>query len=202
MSRTVSYDGFKHIVWALLPLVKEGKLGVEEFGRCTMLSFGDVSTVPSGMVSDTLTWTHEPTGRTYRSSKVTEEHFITRTTTCRNIARAYLAGELTEDKLNELIEKGRKVHIVSEQENLDLRPYQQSADYPSWESQYKAAGINLVPDPGTFGSKQYYYIVDGIPYADKHEAAAAHGVGTSTVVNRSRSEKWPTWEEYKYTDRN
>lgn len=201
MSKTVSYEGFKHIVWALLPLVKEGKIGVEEFGRCTMLAFGDVGTVSSGLVSDNLTWTHEPTGRTYRSSKVTEEHFITRTTTCRDIANTYLDGDLTDEKLIELIEKGREVHLVTEQENLDLRPFQQSDDYPTWESQYKAAGINLVPDPGTFGSKQYYYIIDDIAYADKHEAAAAHGVGVATVVNRSRSQKWPTWEEYKYSNK-
>ena len=35
-------------------------------------------------------------------------------------------------------------------------------------------------------------------YADKHEAAKKHICNASTVVNRSRSDKWPTWSEFKY----
>jgi len=35
-------------------------------------------------------------------------------------------------------------------------------------------------------------------YADKHEAAKKHKCSTATVVNRSRSEKWPKWKQFKY----
>lgn len=202
MSKTVSYDGFIHIVNALLPLVGEGKLSVEEFGRVTMLAFGDVSSVHSGLVSSKLCWTHEPTGRTYRQGNVTHEHFKTRTATCRDIANEFLAGTLTSDRLLQLIEEGRKVHFVTEQENIDLRPFQQSDNYPTWEEQYQAAGIELVEDPGLFGNRSYWYRVDGVTYADKHEVAAAYNCGLSTVVNRSRNSKYPNWEEHKYIKNN
>lgn len=198
--KTVSYDGFRHIVWALLPLVKDGRLTVEEFGRATMLSFGDVSTIPSGLVSSSLVWYHEPTKAYYRNPKVTHEHYITRTNTCRTIANTFLDGNLTEQKLTDIIEEGRMVHFVSEDENLRLRVYQQSDDYPTWQEQYAAAGIELVPDPGTMGNKTYYYIIEGEVFKDKHEVVSKHGISYKTVVSRCRSKnsKWLGWEEYKY----
>lgn len=184
---------------ALLPLLKDGTYTIEEFGRDRMLIFGDLPTISSGLVSSNLVVNHAPTKTSFRTCNVTHEHYVTRTATCRRIAELYLEGKLTDDLLEEIVEEGRKVHYVTMQENIDLRPYQQSPDYPTWQDQYKAAGIELIPDPGLFGNKTYYYIIEGVPYADKHEAAKAHGVGASTVVNRSRSKKkFLDWEEHKY----
>ena len=199
MSKTVSYDGFIHIVKATLPLVKEGKITLEEFGRSAMLSFGDIGSVHSGLISDALVRTHSPTNRKWRDCDVTHEHFKTRTTTCREICQEYLDGNLTDERLVELIEEGRKVHYVSKQENIDLCAHQQNKDLKTWQEQYAACGINLVNEVELFGNKTYWYKVDGKSYADKHEVAKEHSCGASTVVNRSRNKKFPGWEEYKYT---
>jgi hypothetical protein len=199
MSKTVSYDGFIHIVKATLPLVKERKITLEEFGRCAMLAFGDIGSVHSGLISSDIIRTHNPTGRMWRGSEVTHEHFKTRTVTCREICQEYLDGNLTDERLIELIEEGRKVHYVTKQENIDLCVHQQNKDLTTWQEQYEACGIKLVKDVELFGNKTYWYRVDGIAYADKHEAAAAHSCGSSTVVNRSRNKKFPNWKEYKYT---
>jgi hypothetical protein len=185
---------------ALLPLLKDGTYTIEEFGRDRMLIFGDLPSIASGYVSSRLVVNHAPTKTSFRNCNVTHEHYVTRTTTCRRIAELYLEDKLTDDLLEMIVDEGRKVHYVTMQENIDLRPYQQSPKYPTWQEQYAAAGITLVPDPGLFGNKTYYYIIDDIPYADKHLAAKAHGVGVSTVVNRARNQnqKFVGWTEHKY----
>jgi hypothetical protein len=198
MAKTVTKKGFIAFCNYLLPAVKDGYIGDKEWARAAMLAFGDLPSIPSGLVSKKLLWTHEPTGRTYRKSKVTHEHFKTRTKTCREIVGVYLREELTQEILNDIIEEGRKVHFVEEYENIVLRPYQQDESIEDWEIEYANAGIELVKDPGTFGHKLYYYEIDTIMYADKHEAAKKHKCNASTVVNRSRSVKWPTWSEFKY----
>lgn len=202
MTATVTKKGFKTFCEYLLPAVKDGKMGDKEFARAAMLAFGDIPSIHSGLVSESLLITHGPTGRVYRKTRVTHEHFKTRTKTCREIVAKYLDGSLTAEELENVIEEGRKVHYVEEQENLILRKYQQNEEINSWEEEYELAGIKLVKDPGTFGNKTYYYRIDLIFYADKNEAAEEHKVNPSTVVNRSRSEKWPTWEEFKYDLKN
>lgn len=198
MSKTVTKKGFVAFCNYLLPAVKDGEIGDKEWARAAMLAFGDLPSIPSGLVSKKLLWTHVPTNRTYRRTKVTHEHFKTRTKTCREIVAAFLNDELTPELLNNIIEEGRKVHYVEEYENIVLRPYQQDESIIDWQEEYERAGIELVEDPGTFGNKLYYYRVGIIMYADKHEAALAHNISPSTVVNRSRSPKWPDWVEYKY----
>ena len=198
MSKTATKRGFVAFCNYLLPAIKDGQIGNHEWARAAMLAFGDLPSIPSGLVSKKLLWKHEPTNRVYRSSKVTHEHFKTRTKTCREIVDLYLNDELTQEKLNEVIEEGRKVHFVEEYENIVLRPFQQDESVLTWQEEYEKAGIELVPDPGTFGSKLYYYQINTIMYADKNEAADAHNISASTVVNRSRSVKWPDWLEFKY----
>ncbi len=202
MSATVTKKGFKAFCEYLLPAVKDGKMGDREFARAAMLAFGDIPSIHSGLVSESLLWEHSPTGRVYRKTRVTHEHFKTRTKTCREIVAKYLEGTLTALELEKVIEEGRKVHYVEEQENITLRRFQQDEDVSCWEEEYELAGIRLVKDPGTFGNKTYYYRIDLIYYADKNEAAEEHKVNPSTVVNRSRSAKWPTWEELKYDLKN
>ena len=114
MSKTVTKRGFVAFCNYLLPAIKDGQIGNHEWARAAMLAFGDLPSIPSGLVSKKLLWKHKPTNRVYRSSKVTHEHFKTRTKTCREIVDLYLNDELTQEKLNEVIEEGRKVHFVAE----------------------------------------------------------------------------------------
>lgn len=198
MSATVTHKGFVAFCEYLLPAVKDGRMGRKEWARAAMLSFGDLPSIPSGLVSKTLLWTHEPTGRTYRKSRVTHEHFKTRTKTCREIVHLYMDDRLTPEMLEIVIEEGRQVHFVDELENIALRPFQQDESILTWQEEYEKAGIELVPDPGTFGNKTYYYKIDEIYYADANEAADATGVHSKTVKARCNNVKWPDWHEIKY----
>jgi len=74
MSATVTKKGFKAFCEYLLPAVKDGKMGDKEFARAAMLAFGDIPSVHSGFVSESLLMTHGPTGRVYRKTRVTHEH--------------------------------------------------------------------------------------------------------------------------------
>ena len=190
-------EKFSKVVFANLPLLDHG-FSVQEVARILMLSYGDVKTEPSGLVSKALVNYHEPTDTYYRKGKFTEEHFITRTNTCRQICEAHLEGILTSELLYDLLDKGRKVHYTTEDDNIRLRPYQQDLDtYPTWEEQYEAAGIELVEDPGMFGNKSYYYEIDGEVYRDVNEAAAALGVHAKTIKARCFKGK-EGYKEYSY----
>lgn len=188
---------FSKIVYCNLPLLKQG-FSVQEVARILMLSYGDVKTKPSGLVSKDLVSHHKPTNTFFRKGKYTEEHFVTRTNTCRQICELYLSNELTEEKMIELLEDGRKVHFTTEDENMRLRVYQQDLNkYPTWEEQYKAAGIELVEDPGMFGNTSFYYIIHDTVYKDAQAAASALGCAASTIVNRCKANK-PGYLKVKY----
>jgi hypothetical protein len=194
----MNVDRFIPIVKANLVLLDQD-YSVEEVGRILMLSYGDVDTKASGLVSENLVNHHEPTNTYYRKGKYTEEHFITRTNTCRQVCNAYLEGKLTDDLLYSLLDLGRTVHYTTEDDNIKLRKYQQDVEnYPTWESQYEAAGINLVEDPGMFGNSKYYYEIDGKVYKNVNEAAEGEGVITATIKNRSFNSKFPNYVELEY----
>jgi len=194
----MNVERFIPIVKANLTLLDLGYT-VEEVGRILMLSYGDVKTKASGLVSKSLVGYHEPTNQYYRKGKYTEEHFITRTNTCRQICNAYLNGELTDALLYSLLDSGRKVHYTTEDDNVRLRVYQQDLDnYPTWELQYEAAGINLVEDPGMFGNSKYYYEIDGKVYKNVNEAAEGEGVIAATIKRRSNNSKFPNYVELEY----
>jgi hypothetical protein len=194
----MNVDCFIPIVKANLALLDQGYT-VEEVGRILMLSYGDVDTKASGLVSKNLVNHHEPTNTYYRKGKYTEEHFITRTNTCRQVCNAYLEGKLTDDLLYSLLDLGRTVHYTTEDDNIKLRKYQQDVEnYPTWESQYEAAGINLVEDPGMFGNSKYYYEIDDKVYKNVNEAAEGEGVIAATIKNRSYNSKFPNYVELEY----
>ena len=194
----MNVERFIPIVKANLVLLDQD-YSVEEVGRILMLSYGDVDTKASGLVSENLVNHHEPTNTYYRKGKYTEEHFITRTNTCRQVCNAYLEGKLADDLLYSLLDLGRTVHYTTEDDNIKLRKYQQDVEnYPTWESQYEAAGINLVEDPGMFGNSKYYYEIDGKVYKNVNEAAEGEGVITATIKNRSFNSKFPNYVELEY----
>lgn len=193
----MTVDRFIPIVKANLVLLDQGYT-VEEVGRILMLSYGDVNTKPSGLVSTNLVGYHEPTDRYYRKGKYTEEHFITRTNTCRQICKAYLEGTLTDLFLYETLDKGRKVHYTTEDDNIKLRPHQQNPNLQTWEEQYAAANVALMDDPGTIGSAKYYYEIEGTVYRNVTEAADRLGIHPRTVKGRCKSEKFPLYNEKEY----
>jgi len=150
-------------------------------------------------VSKALVNYHAPTNQYYRKGKFTEEHFITRTSTCRAICDHYLDGSLDDDLLYYLLDHGRKVHYTTEEENVRLRVYQQDKEnYPTWVEQYEAAGIELVEDPGMFGNSKYYYEIDGKVYKNVNEAAEGEGVIAATIKRRSNNSKFPNYVELEY----
>lgn len=194
----MNVDRFIPIVKANLALLDQGYT-VEEVGRILMLSYGDVKTESSGYVSKALVNYHAPTNQYYRKGKFTEEHFNTRTSTCRAICEHYLDGSLDDDLLYYLLDHGRKVHYTTEEENVRLRVYQQDKEkYPTWVDQYEAAGIELVEDPGMFGNSKYYYEIDGKVYKNVNEAAEGEGVIAATIKRRSNNSKFPNYVELEY----
>jgi len=188
---------FIPIVKANVALLDMG-YSVEEVGRILMLSYGDVKTKHSGLVSSSLVSYHEPTNQHFRKGKFTEEHFITRTNTCRKLCYAYLDGVLTDELMKEILDYGRQVHYTTEEENMRLRHYQDNPDYPTWEEQYAAAGVELVEDPGLFGNAKYYYEIDGNVYRNVNEAAEGEGVHPKTIKGRCNNDKFPTYVEMEY----
>jgi len=194
----MNVDRFIPIVKANLVLLDQG-YRVEEVARILMLSYGDVKTESSGYVSKALVNYHAPTNQYYRKGKFTEEHFITRTSTCRAICDHYLDRSLDDDLLYYLLDHGRKVHYTTEEENVRLRVYQQDKEnYPTWSDQYEAAGIELVEDPGMFGNSKYYYEIDGKVYKNVNEAAEGEGVIAATIKRRSNNSKFPNYVELEY----
>lgn len=194
----MNVDLFIPIVKANLVLLDQD-YSVEEVGRILMLSYGDVDTKASGFVSKELVNYHAPTKQYFRKGKYTEEHFITRTNTCRQVCNAYLEGKLTDDFLYSLLDSGRMVHYTTEEDNVKLRVYQQDLEnYPTWEEQYAAAGIELVEDPGMFGTGKYYYEIDGKVYKNVNEAAEGEGCHPRTIKGRSYNPKFPNYVELEY----
>ena len=194
----MNVERFIPIVKANLILLNQG-YRTEEVARILMLSYGDVKTKSSGYVSKALVNYHEPTNTYYRKGKFTEEHFNTRTSTCRAICDHYLDGSLDDDLLYSLLDEGRKVHYTTEEENVRLRVYQQDKEnYPTWVDQYEAAGIELVEDPGMFGGAKFYYKIDGDIFKGIKEAAKYIGCHERTIKARSRSPKFENYVEVEY----
>jgi hypothetical protein len=80
-----------------------------------------------------------------KKSDLVEEHFYPRTTSAYKIFEMLDAGA-TEDELIEYIEMVCQVHLVAKDENSRLRPFQKrGSGYDTWEEQYAAAKIKLIP---------------------------------------------------------
>tara|TARA_R110000803_G_scaffold186839_1_gene249227 strand:+ start:511 stop:1098 length:588 start_codon:yes stop_codon:yes gene_type:complete len=182
---------FEKVCNAVLPLLNNEEFNVQDVARILMLSYGDVYTKGSGLVSEKLVHHHKPTNSFYRKGRYTEEHFTTRTNTCRQVCYEYLEEDTDWNKIRSLLDVGRTVHYTTESENMQLRIYQQDLEkYPTWQSQYKATGIKLVEDPGMFGTRKYYYVIENVAYVGVNEAAAAIGCHPMTIKARCKKDKF------------
>ncbi len=132
-------------------------------------------------------------------SKLTKEHFYSRARCASKIFQMLDAGT-TEDQLTDFIIEACSVHYVTKLENTLLVRYQQDTEnYPTWQEQYAAAGIELVPYVKK-SAKKNVYIIHGIEYNSLGEGAAANNCKTTDVYYRcitSKSKKYCDWKVRK-----
>lgn len=128
-------------------------------------------------------------------AKMTKEHFFSRKKSARKIFEQIRKGKSLE-RLTLLVMSRARVHRVTKQENLDLIPYQHDPEYTTWQSEYKAVGINLIP---YVRKGSYTYVVEGKIYDSVNELANAYGMSTAGVVGRcnSKSVKFREWTRIK-----
>jgi len=128
-------------------------------------------------------------------AKITKDHFYSRKRSARKIFEMMDAGASIEE-LYDFIVLSCSVHYVTKRENLDLIPFQKNIkDYPTWQEQYAAAGIELVPYVKK-NARKYVYIINGIEYKSLTEAAAVHNCSDANVYYRcvtSKSKKYSDW---------
>lgn len=128
-------------------------------------------------------------------SKITKEHYHSRKRCARKIF-AMLDEGATLDQLTDFIIEACSVHYVTKAENHLLVRYQKDIEnYPTWQEQYAAAGIELVPYIKKSVQK-YVYIIDEIEYKNLNEAAEANNCKITDVYYRcitSKSKKYSNW---------
>jgi hypothetical protein len=92
---------------------------------------------------------------------------------------------------------------VTKEENEALKPYQKiGSGYDTWEEQYEAVGIKLVPYVRKTARK-YMYIIDGIVYKGAKDAMRAHTCSLAVLNNRCIKDKrgnYPNWKRELYND--
>lgn len=129
-------------------------------------------------------------------SKITKEHYHSRKRCARKIF-AMLDEGATEDQLTDFIIEACSVHYVTNAENRLLVRYQKDIEnYPTWQDQYAAAGIELIPYVKK-SVKKYVYIINGIEYKNVSDVMETYGCTMSTVNNRcvkDKRGKFPTWK--------
>ena len=185
------YDRYQDVVLTaaiLVDALDSGKLRNEEM--CLHLIHEALHNVPSifsGLVSDKT--------EGMPLSKMTKEHFFSRKKSARKIFEQIRKGKSLE-RLTLLVMSRARVHRVTKQENLDLIPYQHNPEYITWQSEYKAVGINLIP---YVRKGSYTYVVEGKIYDSVNELANAYGMSTAGVVGRckSKSVKFREWTRIK-----
>jgi len=132
-------------------------------------------------------------------SKITKEHYHSRKRCARKIF-AMLDEGATIDQLTDFIIEACSVHYVTKAENNLLVRYQKDIEnYPTWQDQYAAAGIELVPYVKK-SVKKYVYIIDGIEYTSSKEVAKAYSVSSATVDHRCTKDRrgnYPEWKRVK-----
>jgi len=96
------------------------------------------------------------------------------------------------------IKKVCQVNYVTNEENIALKPYQKlGSGYDTWEKQYEAVGIKLVPyvRKKPIRKQKHVYIINDIEYKSSKEAADANSCKIQDVYNRckSQSKKYVGW---------
>jgi len=158
----------------------------------------DCPAIDSGLVSEK--------GQHLKKSELTKEHFYPRQASAFKMFEMLDAGA-TFDDLVAFIKKVCQVHYVTNEENIALKPYQKlGSGYDTWEEQYDAVGIKLVPyvRKKPIRKQKYVYIIHKIEYNSKSEAAAAHDCSEQDIYYRcitSTSKKYCDWKVRKlYND--
>lgn len=181
------YERYEDVVMTakvMIDALDNGKLRNEEM--CLHLIHEALHNVPSifsGLVSEKT--------EGMPLAKMTKEHFFSRKKSARKIFEQIRSGK-SMSRLTRLVMSRARVHRVTKQENLDLIPFQHNPEYTTWQSEYKAVGIKLVP---YVRKGSYTYIVEGKTYDSVNELANAYGMSTAGVVNRcnSKSAKFTEW---------
>lgn len=84
-------------------------------------------------------------GQHLKTSELVKEHFYPRQASAYKMFEMLDAGA-TKDELIDFIRMVCQVHYVTKEENEALKPYQKiGSGYNTWEEQYAAVGIKLVP---------------------------------------------------------
>jgi hypothetical protein len=132
-------------------------------------------------------------------SKLTKEHFYSRARCAVKIFQMLDDGT-SENQLVDFIIEACSIHYVTKRENIDLIPFQKNIkDYPTWQEQYAAAGIELVPYVKK-SAKKNVYIIHGIEYNSLSDGAKANNCKTTDVYYRcitSKSKKYYDWKVRK-----
>lgn len=149
--------------------------------------FHQCKAIHSGLVSENA--------QHLKVSQMTKDHYLSRKKGAIKIFEMIDAGA-TIDELTAFVIEVCNVHYVTKRENLDLIPYQKNtALYPTWQEQYAAAGIKLVPYIKK-SNKKYVYIINEIEYNSPNDAAIANDCKISDVYYRcikSNSEYFSAW---------
>ena len=154
----------------------------------------DCPSIPSGFVSKK--------GQHLKRAQLTKEHFYPRQASAHKMFDMLDAGA-TKDDLVAFIKKVCQVHYVTKEENIALIPYQKrGSGYDTWEEQYEAAGIELVPYVRKT-AKKYVYIIEGIRYSGILDVMKKYNCSLATVKNRCLKDKrglYPDWKRELYND--
>ncbi len=149
----------------------------------------DCPAIDSGLVSEK--------GQHLKKSELTKEHFHPRQASAFKMFEMLDAGA-TFDDLVAFIKKVCQVNYVTNEENIALKPYQKlGSGYDTWEEQYDAVGIKLVPyvRKKPIRKQKHVYIINDIEYKSSKEAADANSCKIQDVYNRckSQSKKYVSW---------
>lgn len=88
-----------------------------------------------------------------------------------------------------LIKSRARVHYTTSQENTYLKAYGNLF----WREAYEKVGVKLIPY--TDHRQKYHYLIDGVVYKTKDEAAEKYNIDKLMVDYRCRSQskKWSDW---------
>ena len=142
-------------------------------------------------------------GQHLKVSDLVKEHFYPRQASAHKMFEMLDAGA-TKEELVAFIIKVCQVHYVTKEENEALKKFQRiGSGYDTWEEQYEAAGIELVPYVRKT-AKKYVYIIEGIRYSGILDVMKKYNCSLATVNNRCVKDKrglYPDWKRELYNDR-
>jgi hypothetical protein len=141
-------------------------------------------------------------GQHLKVSELVKEHFYPRQASAHKMFEMLDAG-VTKEELTAFIIKVCQVHYVTKEENEALKKFQKiGSGYDTWEEQYEAAGIELVPYVRKT-AKKYMYIIEGVRYNNILDVMKKYNCSQGAVNNRCLKDKrglYPDWKRELYND--